>query len=77
MQNERPQYDDNPNELSLGELISLARNRANLSQEDLAKRANLSRATVWRYENDRTIPSCDRLRQIADASKQSVDWFYQ
>lgn len=69
--------DDNINELSLGELILIARNRANLSQEDLAKRAHLGRMAVWRYEKGHSIPNCDRLERIAKAVNHPIDWFYQ
>ena len=71
-----PQYDD-LNDFSVGELILIARRRANLSQEDLGRRANIDEQTVRRYENGRTIPSCDRLQRIAKATSHPVDWFYR
>lgn len=64
-------------ELSIGELILIARNRANLSQEDLARRAEIGAITVWRYENGETMPTCDRLQRIAKATSHPVDWFYR
>lgn len=72
-----PNENDNINELSIGELILIARNRANLSQEGLGRRANIDRATVWRYETGRSIPNCDRLERIAKAVNHPIDWFYQ
>ena len=68
---------DNFKDLSLGELILIARNRAKLSQEDLAKRAKIGKETVWRYENGYTIPNCDRLQRIAEAVNHPIDWFYR
>lgn len=67
----------NIDELSLGELITIARNRANLSQETLGKRADVSRLTVYRYEKGYSIPTCDRLERIAKAVNHPIDWFYQ
>lgn len=68
---------DNIDELSLGELITIARNRANLSQETLGKRADVSRLTVYRYEKGYSTPTCDRLEKIAKAVNHPIDWFYQ
>lgn len=72
-----PHGTDNIDELSLGELITIARNRANISQETLGKRADLGRATIYRYEKGYSIPSCDRLGRIAKAVNHPIDWFYQ
>lgn len=68
---------DNIDELTLGELITIARNRANLSQETLGKRADVSRLTVYRYEKGYSTPTCDRLERIAKAVNHPIDWFYQ
>lgn len=68
---------ENINELSLGELIAIARNRANLSQESLGRRADIGRITIHRYEKGYTTPSCDRLERIAKAVNHPVEWFYQ
>lgn len=72
-----PQENDDINELRLGELITIARNRANLSQETLGKRAEVARVTIYRYEKGYSIPTCDRLERIAKAVNHPIDWFYQ
>lgn len=77
MLNTPQEIPDNINELTLGELIVIARNRANLSQATLGKRTEISRVTICRYENGYSRPSCDRLRQIAKAVNHPVEWFYR
>ena len=69
--------EDNINEFSLGELILIARNRANLSQETLGKRADIARLSIHRYEHDLSDPSCDRLERIATVVNHPINWFYQ
>jgi hypothetical protein len=40
---------ENIDELSLGELIAIARNRANLSQESLGRRTDTKKGTLHRH----------------------------
>ncbi|MCK1817393.1 helix-turn-helix domain-containing protein [Streptomyces sp. XM4011] len=53
--------------LAVGRLIREARLHANLSQEELAERANLDRKTVSRIEGGVMSPRVDSLLDIADA----------
>lgn len=55
--------------MTLGEQIKLARERKNLSQEDLADQLNVSRQAVSKWENDSSIPqgiNREMLTQILD-----------
>ena len=50
-----------------GNLVRTLREQAGLSQEELAVRAQVSRATVQNIERDRTDPRRAVLRRIAEA----------
>ncbi|MVX65902.1 helix-turn-helix domain-containing protein [Clostridium chromiireducens] len=49
----------------LGKKIKLYRNKLNLSQEELAKRCNLSRNAIYNYENNKRTPTISVLIEIA------------
>ncbi len=51
------------NPLALG--MRVARAAADLSANELARRAGIDRATVVRLENARFVPSGDTLRKLA------------
>lgn len=51
--------------LILGERIKKARKKANLTQQELAKRINISYPTLNRYERGHVIPGADILAKIA------------
>lgn len=70
-------FEENIDDFTLGELILIARNRANLSQETLGKKADVGRLSIHRYEHGLSIPTCDRLERIARAVNHPIDWFYQ
>lgn len=53
--------------MSLNENIRLYRKRLNLTQEQLAKKANVSLITVRRYEKGSTNPTMETLEKIAEA----------
>ena len=54
--------------MTKGLRIRLKREELNISQTDLAKRVNISKQTLYKYENDivTNIPS-DKIEEIADA----------
>jgi transcriptional regulator with XRE-family HTH domain len=58
----------------LSERIKSARNKAKLTQEDLAIRLNMNPSAVGQWETARTAPSTERLAPLADALDVSVDW---
>jgi transcriptional regulator with XRE-family HTH domain len=59
----------------LSERIKSARNKAKLTQEDLAIRLKLKNpSAVGQWETARTAPSTERLVPLADALDVSVDW---
>ena len=58
--------------MSIGENVKTARKLADLTQDELAKRANLSRSYIGDIENDRYNPSLSTLEIIAKVLGQTV-----
>ncbi|WP_044091243.1 helix-turn-helix domain-containing protein [Bifidobacterium gallicum] len=52
--------------------LMLAREEAHLSQEELAKRSGVSRATVNRIERGRIMPLLNTLEKLAKAMGKTV-----
>jgi len=61
--------------MSIGEKIKKARNERNLTQEQLASRANISRSYLGDLEGDRYNPSLDTLKSIASVLGVDVSTF--
>lgn len=59
--------------MSLGQNIAQARKNKNISQEDLSTHLNVSRQSVSLWENDQTIPSLDKLKEISNFLEVSLD----
>lgn len=59
--------------MSLGQNIAQARKIRNISQEDMAAHLNVSRQSVSLWENDQTIPTLDKLKEIANYLKTTID----
>jgi transcriptional regulator with XRE-family HTH domain len=51
----------------LGQKITAARESAKMSQRQLAVAAGISQPYIWQIEIGRTVPSVEKLQQIADA----------
>ena len=59
--------------LDIGKRISELRRERNVSQEQLAEQASLSRVTIAKYESGRIEPGAQALARIADALGVSAD----
>lgn len=57
----------------IAENIKAERLKRGLSQEELAKMANLSRSVIAKAETNWTTPQLDNLIKIADALEVSLD----
>ncbi len=57
--------------------VSRLRKAAELSQEDLAKEAGVSRITLSRIENGHLMPGADTLYSLADALQVPADCLRQ
>jgi DNA-binding XRE family transcriptional regulator len=54
-------------EYKVGDRISIARKRADIKQEDLAKTIGVSTSTLQKIESGHTSPRLELVRDIADA----------
>jgi transcriptional regulator with XRE-family HTH domain len=60
--------------LDLGKRIQELRKKSGLTQQELAKRINISHPQIVRYENKGVQPPADVLNRIADAFNVSIDF---
>lgn len=58
----------------LGEQIVKLRKRANLTQEQLAEKYDVSRQAVAKWENEESIPDIYKIIQIAELFNVSLDF---
>ncbi len=60
--------------LNIGEQIILLRKQLNLSQSELAEKAEVSRTIIGNYERNTNAPSIEVLLKIAKVFNVSVDF---
>ena len=60
--------------MTLREKLIVSRNKAGLSQMELADRLGVSRQAVSRWESGDTTPSVDKLKTLAKIYGVSLDW---
>lgn len=60
--------------LNIGERITQLRKQQQLSQEELAKRVDVSRTIIGNYERNTNSPSIEILLKIAKVFNVSVDY---
>jgi transcriptional regulator with XRE-family HTH domain len=63
--------------MKIGERIKNLRQLSNLTQEELAERANLTKGFISQIERDLTSISLDSLVQILDALDESIPDFFR
>ena len=61
---------------TIAQRISRARRYLNLNQKELAKRANITEASLSRYENGLREPKSAVLSRLADALEVSTDYLW-
>ncbi|RDY28435.1 helix-turn-helix domain-containing protein [Romboutsia weinsteinii] len=59
---------------TIGYRISKARRYMNINQKELAIRANITEASLSRYENDIREPKAQALTQLSEALEVSTDY---
>jgi transcriptional regulator with XRE-family HTH domain len=59
--------------MTIAERIRLYRQQKGLTQEELAKEADLNKKSLSRYEIGTSVPPADALKRIADALEISAD----
>ncbi len=61
--------------MNYGKMIILIRGKLNITQEELAKKLNISFATVNRWENNHTVPSKRYICILEEICKEhSIQW---
>lgn len=63
--------------MSFGNRLRNLRLENNMTQEDLSKKLNVSRATVGRYETNERFPDKNTLKNIADIFNVSIDYLLE
>lgn len=58
----------------LGLILKQLRKKKNLSQEQVAKRLNLTKASISGYENNIITPSIDTIRELAMLYNTTSDY---
>lgn len=61
--------------MNIGKLIKQKRKELRLSQKKLAKKANISTITLYRYETGQREPSIKNLSKIANALNTNIETF--
>lgn len=59
--------------MTFGEKLKEARQKATLSQEELAQKINVSRSAVAKWETDKGLPDITNLKQISAVLNVSID----
>ncbi len=59
--------------MSLGENLQFLRKKENITQEQLAEKLEVSRQSVSKWESDTTYPEMDKLLQICEIFRCSMD----
>ena len=60
--------------MNIGERITALRKEKNISQTELAKRLNVSRQAVSKWEQGASSPDTDRLIQLAEILETEVEY---
>ena len=60
--------------MTFGEKLREARKKANLSQEEFARKAGVSRSAVAKWESERGMPDVENLKVIASLLNISLDY---
>ena len=63
--------------MKIGERIRNLRQLSNLTQEELAERANLTKGFISQIERDLTSISLDSLSQILEALDENISDFFR
>ena len=59
--------------MNFGKKLLYARKKANLSQEEIAERLNITRQTVSKWESNETVPNINQVKLLAKIYKISLE----
>lgn len=60
--------------MTVGQRIRVARNKAGLTQRELAARAETATGTIQQYELEKRQPRLEQLRRIANVLGVDINW---
>ena len=60
--------------MTFGEKLTEIRKNKGISQQELGKLTSIDKRIISRYETDKTIPSIDAAKKLADALQVSLDY---
>ena len=63
-----------PDKATFGDRLVAAREKSNLSQQDLAERRGVKNSTIKSWENDNSEPRANRLSMLAGLLNVSIPW---
>lgn len=63
--------------MSLGQFIAVRRKRLYMTQEELAKKMNVSKSAIAKWETDGGIPDRDNLYKLAEIMGVSIEDMHQ
>ena len=63
-----------PDKATFGDRLVAAREKSNLSQQDLAKRLGVKNSTIKSWENDNSEPRANRRSMLAGLLNVSITW---
>ena len=63
-----------PDKATFGDRLVAAREKSNLSQQDLAKRLGVKSSTIKSWEHDNSEPRANRLSMLAGLLNVSITW---
>ena len=63
-----------PDKATFGDRLVAAREKSNLSQQDLAKHLGVKSSTIKSWENDNSEPRANRLSMLAGLLNVSITW---
>ena len=60
--------------MNFGDQLKKIRQKKGITQEELAKRINISRSNIANYENNKNMPSIDILKKLSSVFEVSADY---
>ena len=62
--------------MKIGQSLFSARKKSGLSREQVAKKLNISRQTISKWESDETLPNICQFKDLANLYNVSIDELY-
>lgn len=67
-------YNKPINKISIGKRLKSIRDKASLTQEQIAKSVGINQSTWWAYEKGKTLITTSTLIELSKKYNYSVDW---